>query len=488
MRSLVTWRRTILPAVGELTGVTLLVLASLLCVSPASAAVDYKAILHDRLIDVRELLDRRQAHRSMLKEKIERFSRQLDQLQAEREVALEVLSNQEDQARAYELELDRLMPRLLPRLNHLDRLRKEGARAMAGLASMERNAKIKDRKRSRLLATQATSIEQMRSASTAVRLLRRVPNVMTARHRDTDFQIPLLEASVNRLDLQQSQLQRRRDAAVRDRAGLTVDIERLTAEEHRLARNILARKLEATDRPNANSPSSASSDRRGLGKATIGNADVRGIALRQSQPTPVARPADELQADVDRHAKAVTGIEDAALSSKSETSAQITGSAGQEKLRSRKVASLDQTESDNGIVARVDPGRIERKLAALVPTLEAIDYITTKDKHANKRQEIAIPALPNQPVAAADGGKVVFAGNFRSYGLLLIIEHGNGYHTLLWGFSSLDIKLGDTVQAGQIIGVMADGSSPKLHVELRRNGQPVSPEVWLAASNSGVKG
>ena len=91
-------------------------------------------------------------------------------------------------------------------------------------------------------------------------------------------------------------------------------------------------------------------------------------------------------------------------------------------------------------------------------------------------------------MAAPGDGRVAFAGDFRSYGLLLIIEHGNEYHTLLWGFSSLDIEVGDTVQAGQIIGIVKDEPSPKLHIELRRNGQPVSPEVWLAASNSGVKG
>ena len=93
----------------------------------------------------------------------------------------------------------------------------------------------------------------MRRASKSVRRLRRVPNVLTASHRDVDFQIPLLAASLDRLDLRQSQLQRQRDAAIRELAELTVDIERLTAEEHRLARNMIARSLEASDGADAES-------------------------------------------------------------------------------------------------------------------------------------------------------------------------------------------------------------------------------------------
>ncbi|MGH6942931.1 MAG: murein hydrolase activator EnvC family protein, partial [Geminicoccaceae bacterium] len=101
-----------------------------------------------------------------------------------------------------------------------------------------------------------------------------------------------------------------------------------------------------------------------------------------------------------------------------------------------------------------------------------------------------IVALPGQAVVAPTAGRVVFAGPFRSYGLLLIIEQEREYHTLLWGFSRLDVVAGDTVRAGQIVGTMAADGNPdaKLHVELRRNGQPVSPSLWLAGSSSKVRG
>jgi septal ring factor EnvC (AmiA/AmiB activator) len=72
----------------------------------------------------------------------------------------------------------------------------------------------------------------------------------------------------------------------------------------------------------------------------------------------------------------------------------------------------------------------------------------------------------------------------------LIIEHQREYHTLLWGFSKLDVAKGDRVRTGQVVGVMADDAArtPALHVELRHNGRPVNPLPWLAASSNKVRG
>jgi septal ring factor EnvC (AmiA/AmiB activator) len=68
----------------------------------------------------------------------------------------------------------------------------------------------------------------------------------------------------------------------------------------------------------------------------------------------------------------------------------------------------------------------------------------------------------------------------------LIIEHEREYHTLLWGFARLDVRVGDRLQTGQIVGIMDAGADevPVLHVERRRNGQPVN----LAANSSRVQG
>jgi septal ring factor EnvC (AmiA/AmiB activator) len=82
----------------------------------------------------------------------------------------------------------------------------------------------------------------------------------------------------------------------------------------------------------------------------------------------------------------------------------------------------------------------------------------------------------------------VFAEAFRSYGLLLITDCGGGYHFVLSGFASLDVKLGQKVLWGEPVGVMpswepgSTSARPFLYVELRHNGQPINPTPWLRSN------
>ncbi|WP_191060543.1 murein hydrolase activator EnvC family protein, partial [Geminicoccus harenae] len=93
-------------------------------------------------------------------------------------------------------------------------------------------------------------------------------------------------------------------------------------------------------------------------------------------------------------------------------------------------------------------------------------------------------------VLAPEAGKIVFAGAFRSYGQILIIDHGNGYHTLMAGFARLGVAAGAEVLAGERIGTVGVGPDVpgRLYVELRRKGVPVDPMPWLAAREDKVRG
>jgi septal ring factor EnvC (AmiA/AmiB activator) len=94
------------------------------------------------------------------------------------------------------------------------------------------------------------------------------------------------------------------------------------------------------------------------------------------------------------------------------------------------------------------------------------------------------------PVVAPFDGRVVFAGPFRGYGQILIIDHGEGYHSLLSGLGRIDSGVGQWLLGGEPVGVMApaEQGNPKLYVELRHNGQPVNPLPWWAANNGRVSG
>jgi septal ring factor EnvC (AmiA/AmiB activator) len=94
---------------------------------------------------------------------------------------------------------------------------------------------------------------------------------------------------------------------------------------------------------------------------------------------------------------------------------------------------------------------------------------------------IVIETRPAAQVVAPGDGTVAFAGPFRGYGLLLIIEHGGGYHVLLSGMSRIDAVVGQRLLSGEPVGVMAPTGGPALYVELRRDGQPINPLPWLTA-------
>lgn len=98
---------------------------------------------------------------------------------------------------------------------------------------------------------------------------------------------------------------------------------------------------------------------------------------------------------------------------------------------------------------------------------------------------ISIATRKGAQIIATHDGQVAFAGPFRGYGLLLIIDHGEGYHTLLAGMARIDANVGQKLTAGEPVGIMGeDEAKPALYIELRRQGQPVNPLPWLTAQKS----
>ena len=91
---------------------------------------------------------------------------------------------------------------------------------------------------------------------------------------------------------------------------------------------------------------------------------------------------------------------------------------------------------------------------------------------------------PQARVVAPCGGRVRFAGPFRSFGALVILDCGGGYAVVLAGLERLDVPAGSAVLAGEPVGVMpawpqGAGPRPALYVELRHDGQAVNPAPFL---------
>ncbi|HEV2185761.1 MAG TPA: peptidoglycan DD-metalloendopeptidase family protein [Stellaceae bacterium] len=100
-------------------------------------------------------------------------------------------------------------------------------------------------------------------------------------------------------------------------------------------------------------------------------------------------------------------------------------------------------------------------------------------------QGLTLDASPSGLVVAPFDGEVEYAGNFRGYGLILIIRHGGGYHSLLAGLGRVQVTVGQWLLAGEPVGAMSDADDENagsmLYLELRRDGRPVDPQSRLAS-------
>ena len=129
---------------------------------------------------------------------------------------------------------------------------------------------------------------------------------------------------------------------------------------------------------------------------------------------------------------------------------------------------------------------------------EAVLRFGENDAAGLASKGLSIAARPNAAVTSPCDGAVIFAGPFRSYGKLLIINGGGGYHVVLAGMERIDVEIGQTVLAGEPVGFMGSGPEaagrperdrPILYVEFRKDGTSIDPSPWWAkARDEKVRG
>lgn len=98
-------------------------------------------------------------------------------------------------------------------------------------------------------------------------------------------------------------------------------------------------------------------------------------------------------------------------------------------------------------------------------------------------QGLTIDARSGGLVVAPLGGVIRYTGTFKNYGQLIIVEHQKGYHSLIAGLDRIDTVVGQSVAAGEPVGLLGqsqDGVNPSIYYELRHKGQPVNPSRFFA--------
>ena len=165
---------------------------------------------------------------------------------------------------------------------------------------------------------------------------------------------------------------------------------------------------------------------------------------------------------------------------------------------------LGDTRAD--LSALKDPGRLTPAIAfasakGVLPIpvngVKSRDF-GAPDGNGGTERGISIATRPGAQVTAPCDGWVVYAAPYRSYGKLLILNAGGGYHVVLAGMERISVDIGQFVLTGEPVAVMGSGpqvasamltgaagsSPPMLYIEFRKDGSPVDPNPWWATPDS----
>ncbi len=127
------------------------------------------------------------------------------------------------------------------------------------------------------------------------------------------------------------------------------------------------------------------------------------------------------------------------------------------------------------------PGPGPPRRALIAPVAGAVIGHFGAQGEAGPAQGMSFQPPPAARVVSPCAGRAVFAGPFRSYGVIVIVDCGRGYDFVLAGLARLTLEVGQALHPGDPVGEMAhdDGPPHLLYVELRHHGEAVDPAPWL---------
>jgi len=167
-----------------------------------------------------------------------------------------------------------------------------------------------------------------------------------------------------------------------------------------------------------------------------------------------------------------------------------------------KVAINETAVSTPVIVGKLPPvpgQAFERARGALAIPVRGQRILKFGDptKNVGRSKGEVYTTRPDAQITSPCNGLVVYAGEFRTFGQILIINAGGGYHILLAGLGQLEAKIGQAVSLGEPVGKMGAGagssavtvnSTPVLYVEFRSRDKPINPAPWWAGEAEKVQG
>ncbi len=152
----------------------------------------------------------------------------------------------------------------------------------------------------------------------------------------------------------------------------------------------------------------------------------------------------------------------------------------EEKRKLAEKQQHDLIKKESGYITKTSADFVKAKGSLPLPARGSIvsHYGERKNKGVSTKG-ITIATRAGAQVVSPFDGNVVFAGPFRGYGNMIIIDHGGEYLTLHAGMGVIDVDLGQMLLAGEPIGKTANSPESELYVEIRKNNQPLNPEAWF---------
>jgi septal ring factor EnvC (AmiA/AmiB activator) len=225
---------------------------------------------------------------------------------------------------------------------------------------------------------------------------------------------------------------------------------------------------------------------------------------------------DKLREVVGNQAKSVAGLGE--LIAKADHAVALKGTLGESDKDLQEAAPLPEPQPETLVAAAESPpsskAKLDQATAAVGSAQPGHNFEKARgslpvpvqgkrilrfgdpSKNVGRSRGEVFQTRANAQITSPCDGLVVYSGEFRTFGQLLIINAGGGYHVLLAGLGQLDVVAGQAIVAGEPIGKMGEGladvggeaSAPILYVEFRSRDKPINPGPWWAGEAEKVQG
>ena len=222
--------------------------------------------------------------------------------------------------------------------------------------------------------------------------------------------------------------------------------------------------------------------------------NAEALAAEKLRADQLASQATSLQGLISNLESQIQTVREASLAAQQEENKRL-GMTDAEREKSRNEAQIGLPDKN-----RIAPayafsdlrGKLNLPVAGPV-----IRNFGEQDGTGHEAQGMVVATNPGNLVTAPADGWIVYAGEFRSYGPMIILNTGDGYHLVIAGMESINVAQGQFVVAGEPLAVMGakrvasatafalETNRPTLYIEFRKDGKPVDSRPWWSAADLG---